>query len=70
MRIDRSSVYRLRAAFGLGFVVLGLVTLWRVATAPGPSNSKIIGGALALALMGLGIGRLVQYQRMRASGKS
>lgn len=65
MRADRTLVYRSRAAFGLGFVVLGGVTLVRVATAAAPPGSKVLGALLALAMIGLGIARLVQYQRYR-----
>ncbi|MDB5043404.1 MAG: hypothetical protein JWN27_4130 [Candidatus Eremiobacteraeota bacterium] len=70
MRVDRSAIYRFRAMFGLGFIALGVVTLWRVATAPAPTNSKIIGVVLALGLIGLGVVRLVQYARIRAAGKT
>ncbi len=70
MRVDRSAIYRFRAMFGLGFIALGVVTLWRVAAAPAPTNSKIIGVILALGLIGLGVARIVQYARIRAAGKT
>jgi hypothetical protein len=65
MRIDRAVVYRYRAIFGFGFVVLGAVTLWRVAAAPGPLNTKFLGAVFALALIGLGAARIAQYVRAR-----
>jgi hypothetical protein len=70
MRVDRRSIYRMRAAFGLGFIILGLVTVWRIATAPAPPNSKLIGGLLALVLIGLGTARVVQYVRLRNRGEA
>jgi len=68
MRADQTTIYRLRAAFGLGFIGLGIVTLWRVATLPAATNGKLIGGLLAVALIGLGTARLVQFVRMRKRG--
>ena len=68
MRVDRDAIYRFRAFFGLGFVVLGVVTLWRVAVAPAPANNKILGTLLAVAMIGLGTARLVQYARYRRGG--
>jgi hypothetical protein len=65
MRIDRTAVYRYRAVFGLGFVVLGAVTLWRVAVTSVPASNKFLGVLLALAMIGLGVARLMQYARYR-----
>lgn len=70
MRVDRTVVYRYRAVFGLGFVVLGGVTLWRVVVAPAPANNKILGVLLAVVMIGLGAARLAQYARYRQSGGS
>ncbi len=66
MRGDRRGVYLYRAVFGAGFVVLGAVTLWRVAIAPAPVGSKVLGVVFGLALMGLGAARIVQYLRSRS----
>jgi hypothetical protein len=68
MRVDPRSIYRLRAAFGLGFVGLGIVTLWRVATVPAGTNGKLIGGVLAVALIALGTARVLQFVRQRKRG--
>jgi hypothetical protein len=65
MRSDPRIVYRYRAAFGLGFVVLGGVTLYRVAVVNAPPNNKILGVLLALVMVGLGVVRLAQYARYR-----
>jgi hypothetical protein len=65
MRIDRKTVLRYRALFGVGFVILGLVVLARVALTPAPANAKILGGLLALAMIGLGVARVMQYAKMR-----
>jgi hypothetical protein len=65
MRADRPMVYRYRAVFGVGFLVLGAVTLWRIAIAPGPPSSKVWGAFFALALIGLGAARVGQYLRAR-----
>jgi len=51
-------------------MVLGAVTLWRVAVAPAPPNNKILGVLLAVVMIGLGAARLVQYARYRQSGGS
>ncbi len=63
---DRRGVYLYRAVFGAGFVVLGAATLWRVAIAPAPATSKILGIVFGLALIGLGAARIVQYLRSRS----
>ena len=65
MRVNQTTVLRYRAAFGLGFIVLGVVTLWRVATAAAPPQSKLIGAALAIVLIALGVVRVRQYARAR-----
>jgi hypothetical protein len=67
MRVDMRTVMRARGAFGAGFAVLGLVTAVRVAMVPGPWQSKIVGLALGLVMLGLGITRIVQYQQWRRS---
>jgi hypothetical protein len=63
-----SITYTSRAAFGGGFVVLGALALFRVATTAAPLNSKLIGGALGLAMIGLGVFRIMQYLRWRREG--
>jgi len=64
MRMNRTiSAYR--AFFGGGFVVLGAVTLWRVAAVPAPPTSKVLGVVLACAMIGLGVARIAQYVRLR-----
>ena len=70
MRVDRRAIYRMRAAFGLGFILLGLVTVWRVATTPAAQTSRVIGWLLAIALIGLGAARVVQFVRMRNRGEA
>ncbi len=65
MRMNRT-LAAYRAFFGGGFVVLGAVTLWRIAVVPVPVNSKILGVLLAFAMIGLGVARIVQYVRLRA----
>ena len=65
MRVSSTTVLRYRAAFGLGFIVLGAVTLWRVLVAAAPPNSKILGALLAVAMVGLGAARMLQYARHR-----
>ena len=63
-----SITYTSRAAFGFGFIVLGVLALYRVLTAAAPVNSKLIGGALGAVMIGLGIFRIVQYLRWRRAG--
>jgi len=63
-----SITYASRAAFGVGFVVLGAIALYRVLEAAAPVNSKLIGGALGAVMIGLGVFRIVQYLRWRRSG--
>jgi cadmium resistance protein CadD (predicted permease) len=63
-----SITYTSRAAFGLGFIVLGAIALYRVLTTAAPVNSKLIGGALGVVMIGLGIFRIVQYLRWRRAG--
>jgi pilus assembly protein TadC len=70
MRIDKRVVLRSRAAFGAGFVVLGLVTLVRIVVQPAPPASKTLGVLLALALMGLGATRIMFYLRARREGNA
>ncbi len=69
MRPNNPALYAYRALFGAGFVVLGAVTLARVATVAAPANTKILGVLLACALIGLGLARIVQYVRFRKSGR-
>ncbi len=68
-RVDRSTVLRYRALFGVGFVALGAVTLWRVLATPAPGANKTLGVLLALAMVGLGIARIVQYARARTAAR-
>jgi hypothetical protein len=65
VRSRQPILYGYRATFGLGFVVLGAVTLWRVATVPVPPGNKVFGVVLALAMIALGAARIVQYVRYR-----
>ena len=65
MRVEPLVIARMRALFGVGFIVLGALTLWRVATTPVPNNSKTIGIVLAVGLAALGVARIVQYVRVR-----
>ena len=65
MRIDRNSVYLYRALFGVGFVVLGVVTAVRVALVHAPPGSKTLGLMLAVVMIGLGGVRVGQYVRAR-----
>lgn len=65
MRVNQRLLLRYRAAFGVGFMVLGAVTLWRVAAATAPATNKIIGALLAVAMIGLGLARIMQYVRGR-----
>jgi hypothetical protein len=58
-------LYGYRATFGLGFIVLGALTLWRVATVPVPPGNKVVGVVLAVAMIALGAVRIVQYVRVR-----
>lgn len=60
--------YTSRAAFGLGFVVLGALALYRVLSAAAPPGSKVMGGVLGAAMIGLGAVRIVQYARWRRAG--
>ena len=70
MRIDQATVLRYRALFGAGFLVLGIIVLVRVVTAPAPPSSKVLGGAFALATIALGTVRLVTFAKARGVGKS
>lgn len=65
MRVDRRSVYLYRALFGVGFLVLGAMTVYRVAVAPGPLTSKTLGLLTALVFLALGGVRIGQYVRAR-----
>ena len=64
-RIDQSTVLGYRALFGVGFVALGALTLWRILITPAPGANKSLGVLLAVVLIGLGITRIVQYVRGR-----
>ncbi|HEY4440831.1 MAG TPA: hypothetical protein VGN14_10260 [Candidatus Elarobacter sp.] len=70
MRVDRRAIYRMRALFGVGFIILGLLTVWRATTTDAGGNSRIIGYVLAVALIGLGAGRIVQFVRLRNRGEA
>ena len=63
MRINQRAIYSYRAAFGTGFIVLGVVTLWRIARVNAPVGNKALGVLLAIAMIGLGVARLVQFAR-------
>ena len=60
-------IHGYRAMFGLGFLALGAVTLWRIGTVAVPPGNKLIGLLLAFAMIGLGIFRIIQYVRYRRS---
>lgn len=62
-------VYAYRALFGAGFIVLGAVTLLRVAAVTAPPNTKILGVLLSCAMIGLGVARVVQYLRFRGGAR-
>ena len=64
-RINQSTMLGYRALFGIGFVALGGVTLWRILITPAPGTNKTLGTLLALAMIGLGTARIVQYVRAR-----
>jgi 1,4-dihydroxy-2-naphthoate octaprenyltransferase len=68
MRVDRRVVLRYRAAFGIGFLALGAVMLWKIVAQPAPIASKTLGILLALVLMGLGGTRIALYLRARREG--
>jgi hypothetical protein len=63
--INQSTVLGYRALFGVGFVALGGVTLWRILVTPAPGANKTLGLLLATAMIGLGVARIVQYVRAR-----
>ena len=65
MRVDRATVARFRAIFGLGYVLFGALALWRVFTAPAPPNAKLLGLLFALALIALGVVRLAAFAKAR-----
>jgi hypothetical protein len=65
MRVNQTAILRMRAAFGLGFTVLGAVMVVRVAIAPAAVGEKLLGGVLGLALLALGVTRVAQFLRWR-----
>lgn len=69
MRVDRRTVVRYRAAFGVGFIALGLVVLWRIIVQPAPAANKGLGVVLALAMIGLGVARIMTYLKARREGQ-
>jgi hypothetical protein len=64
-RTFSAAAYATRAMFGVGFLVLGGIALYRVVIAPAPPGNKIIGSALGLAMIALGIFRITQYLRWK-----
>jgi hypothetical protein len=68
-RIDQSTVLGYRAMFGVGFLALGGVTLWRILITPAPGANKTLGTLLAVAMIGLGITRIAQYVRARNTAR-
>jgi hypothetical protein len=70
MRIDRRVVLRYRAAFGAGFIALGVVMLWRIVALPAPAANKLLGVLLAVVLIGLGATRIALYLRARREGNA
>jgi hypothetical protein len=65
MRTNQTAVLRFRAVFGLGFLLLGLVMLWRIALTAAPAQNKIIGFVFALVMIALGVVRVRDYARAR-----
>jgi len=65
VRRPNRTILTYRALFGGGFVVLGLVTLWRIVVVPAPSANKLLGLVLAAAMIALGVTRIAQYLRDR-----
>ena len=65
MRSADPNVVRYRAIFGLAYLLFGALALVRVLVAHAPANAKILGTLFGLALIGLGIARLVAFQRVR-----
>ncbi|HTW86205.1 MAG TPA: hypothetical protein VMD91_19190 [Candidatus Sulfotelmatobacter sp.] len=70
MRVTPDAIYHSRGAFGVGFLVLGAVVIWRDVAAADPWRSKLLGGAFGVVLLGLGITRIVQYVRWRRAQRS
>jgi hypothetical protein len=56
-----TATYTARGFFGAGFLVLGALALYKVAVAAAPPGNKIMGGALGVAMILLGIYRIRQY---------
>lgn len=54
-----------RALFGLGFVVLGIVTAVRIGMVDAPASNKVLGVMFAIVLVALGGVRVWQYLRIR-----
>jgi hypothetical protein len=54
-----------RAVFGLGFVVLGIVTAVRIGMVNAPPSNKVLGVMFAVVLVALGGVRIWQYVRAR-----
>jgi hypothetical protein len=65
MRVDRATVARFRAIFGLGYILFGGLALWRVLAAPAPANAKLLGALFGLALIALGVARLAAFAKAR-----
>ena len=60
--------FQARALFGVGFFALGAVALYRVVVAAAPAGNKVIGAALGVAMIALGVFRIVQYLRWKREG--
>lgn len=65
MRNVSRTVYLSRALFGLGFILLGGVTAFRVLLNPAPPDKKWLGLILAVVMVALGGVRVGQYLRSR-----
>jgi hypothetical protein len=65
MRTNQTAVLRFRAVFGLGFLLLGLVMLWRVLLTAAPAQNKLVGLAFGLVMIALGVVRVRDYARAR-----
>lgn len=65
MKVDKLTVLRFRAIFGLAYVLFGGLALWRVLAAHAAPNAKILGSLFGVALVALGIVRILAFVRAR-----
>jgi hypothetical protein len=57
--------YRYRMISGLIFSLMGIVIGFELLRAPGPLQNKIVGLGFSIAVIALGIARVVQYLQAR-----